>query len=1046
MFALDLFNTKYEKELKEGAIDNLTARLIEPLSRRAADIRTQIRSGRLTAAELSKLEKEYEELVNKRLEIIQGKAPQADECMGYGGIVGEDGIGQDLVTPQQRVQQSTPQKQTPVGKVVDTAKQAAKWLAGKGGPGKEGPTYEGQELDEAFGAIGSKALMNGNFAEFLKKRQAKQPFDMDFGSEKIRFTPALMDAIAQKYTADKSAAEANPTRELKLVAVNNYRAFGYPDMMRKLIDSVATPEPVAAAGEPGEQLPMFERARPVQKKNSKKSSQDLTGTTAQDATVQRELQKVRARHPAAKTDIEALIKDEIVNQEKVDQQLAQQQELNQQQDAKIADLQSRLATAVKPTTTKPAVAPSATPGRPVAPVAGKPAPTPVATAPEPTGIPAEPGPAVADQELADKVKELDDMMKAATMAALQRPDDRDAQAELNKRIDNLQKQIKKLGKEKTTARKPTTDATRLSLPDPNTIDVDASWIDLPNIEVPDLEKVPASTLKPVNTDAERAANDTRQPTQRQAAESIDKPTGIGQMVQNIGQGTELQKDPAYRNQVRRTQQQQQQRQKNIAQQQANQDNDPDDFTDLPSMEETRADTLIARRRSAEKQLPKADARLTQSQAHRQDLERKMAALDAQLAQQAQSDEQYWRTHAPRATRLKEPATKLESHMSELDIMRQDAERMSNRQFQAAYKMSKAEFQQRYRTVLKPAPQQDTPVEEGWSDRDRDHYAVYVRGVPKIWKDLKGNYLTDTHARNIMYKLREKYRKNGQDPTVITIAPYDDDQGVAEGATVAYVVTYINPETDDRGETTVSAMSKEDAMTKVKQQLKQKGYTVAINGVRRAEAVDEGQTDYQKRRQREKDVDAGKPVAKQRQSKMTDYQKRRAQQKKEMELGEELGAGGMWSTLGEKELDEHGGGVNAMNKYIAWRRSANKERGITKQQPVGKPAESVNEESSTSSEEAESAILKRIMVAHLDLLAEFGPEKVMQAVEEVAYNVGDLDEIGSSDVSGWIRQVKEILGVDEQLEEKWSAKYKRSIDCSHPKGFSQRAHCQGRKKK
>lgn len=32
-----------------------------------------------------------------------------------------------------------------------------------------------------------------------------------------------------------------------------------------------------------------------------------------------------------------------------------------------------------------------------------------------------------------------------------------------------------------------------------------------------------------------------------------------------------------------------------------------------------------------------------------------------------------------------------------------------------------------------------------------------------------------------------------------------------------------------------------------------------------------------------------------------------------------------------------------------------------------------------------------------------------------------------------------------LDEKWSAKYKRSIDCANPKGFSQRAHCQGRKK-
>jgi hypothetical protein len=34
---------------------------------------------------------------------------------------------------------------------------------------------------------------------------------------------------------------------------------------------------------------------------------------------------------------------------------------------------------------------------------------------------------------------------------------------------------------------------------------------------------------------------------------------------------------------------------------------------------------------------------------------------------------------------------------------------------------------------------------------------------------------------------------------------------------------------------------------------------------------------------------------------------------------------------------------------------------------------------------------------------------------------------------------------EFISEKWSKKYKNSINCSNPKGFSQRAHCQGRKK-
>jgi len=33
----------------------------------------------------------------------------------------------------------------------------------------------------------------------------------------------------------------------------------------------------------------------------------------------------------------------------------------------------------------------------------------------------------------------------------------------------------------------------------------------------------------------------------------------------------------------------------------------------------------------------------------------------------------------------------------------------------------------------------------------------------------------------------------------------------------------------------------------------------------------------------------------------------------------------------------------------------------------------------------------------------------------------------------------------EIDEAWSEKYKRSIDCNNPKGFSQRAHCQGRKK-
>jgi hypothetical protein len=68
--------------------------------------------------------------------------------------------------------------------------------------------------------------------------------------------------------------------------------------------------------------------------------------------------------------------------------------------------------------------------------------------------------------------------------------------------------------------------------------------------------------------------------------------------------------------------------------------------------------------------------------------------------------------------------------------------------------------------------------------------------------------------------------------------------------------------------------------------------------------------------------------------------------------------------------------------------------------------SVTEES--YNEAVEQAIVRRIMVGRTDLLLKYGPKKVMQAVEDVADYVGSVDEIGSSDVSGWVRQVEQAL--------------------------------------
>ena len=48
---------------------------------------------------------------------------------------------------------------------------------------------------------------------------------------------------------------------------------------------------------------------------------------------------------------------------------------------------------------------------------------------------------------------------------------------------------------------------------------------------------------------------------------------------------------------------------------------------------------------------------------------------------------------------------------------------------------------------------------------------------------------------------------------------------------------------------------------------------------------------------------------------------------------------------------------------------------------------------------------------------------------------------------YINKMKKITKKRNEVnEKKWSDKYKKSIDCSNPKGFSQKAHCAGRKKR
>ncbi len=84
----------------------------------------------------------------------------------------------------------------------------------------------------------------------------------------------------------------------------------------------------------------------------------------------------------------------------------------------------------------------------------------------------------------------------------------------------------------------------------------------------------------------------------------------------------------------------------------------------------------------------------------------------------------------------------------------------------------------------------------------------------------------------------------------------------------------------------------------------------------------------------------------------------------------------------------------------------------KTSPEGKPV--VTAENLGEPGAVESAIIRRIMSQHRDILAQHGPAAVMRAAQEVADMVGDVEEIGSSDVSAWTNRV--IQDLEDQMTE------------------------------
>lgn len=111
--------------------------------------------------------------------------------------------------------------------------------------------------------------------------------------------------------------------------------------------------------------------------------------------------------------------------------------------------------------------------------------------------------------------------------------------------------------------------------------------------------------------------------------------------------------------------------------------------------------------------------------------------------------------------------------------------------------------------------------------------------------------------------------------------------------------------------------------------------------------------------------------------------------------------------------------------------------------LGKPMRSATElrqQFAAADTKVQAAIIRDLYGTYSPEIHKIMAEKIRESFERVTQIIEqliELDRIRPLDES-----VKRRVG---DIMEAWSEKYKRSIDCDNPKGFSQRAHCQGRKK-
>ena len=898
MLSIDLFDSQYEKKLHEGAVDDTIEHLIKPLSLRAADIRTQLRSRRLDPKQIDKLEKEYEELVQKRLDIIldrrsttqEQQVPTKQDQFGrpdpFARVQSEPkGIG-DVQDPRQKMAQL--QQKAKKGPLANVGAGLKAFLKG-----------EPEPMDEEQQEINPRALGVANFQRLLKANMGNIPtVSLEFirPEENFKLDQKGLDLISDYYDSLENDQAKNYFIYRVLPSGDETRS-----VLMKLGWSPQVQQPLPGISTQGE-LPLSE----------KKKSNDNSDIEAGDVKVARELQKLRAEYPAARSDVEAVARAEIDSAERSRQQLSAVRGANTRQDELLKQLVDL------------------------------------------------------DQEQGREIDNLDKENDSLEQRLLQ----------IARTNDRLQQTIgqmtgtKKSATAKVSANQGSNDVARGGIIDvggpavTKTTPTDEPGKKPPTgpITSPAIDSMaktikgfaqPAPSLQqsfsePAPASMRRAANDGKTDQLKKAAESKIKEHGGGigprQHWQSMMQEGAV-KRALYDYKIVTDA----------------------EFVDKYKMtkREFYNEVINAGKTKKPYKAPQAcpqcgkahESCVCESTVHNLAMSKNIIPRKSVI----QGYTVFWNptTKTVSVTRGgdSEEAAIEQARLGVVNLksFRLAADRLIDRinsVTESALKdkadlaakrkalqdlsmnqgVDQQAVQQRKLDLEKEAEAKG--LDEGWSGkyvaqqtgRPRTPYSVYING--KKWKDFEN----DDHARAVMDKLKAKFKADGRDPSVITIAPTDIPEGVAEA---------------EKEPTT-------------RQELLNR-----VDKIQRMMSQDRNPANLQILR-------------------------------KELEM--------------LKQRYQH-----------------------------------LKEDN--DSEAVEIAVIKRILVSHLDLIMQFGLDKVTDAIEEVAYNVGDVDEIGTSDVSAYVAQVKQILGAEPQdeLNEKWSAKYKSSINCAAPKGFSQKAHCAGKKK-